>query len=251
MLHRGLLVGDHGRSATGDAAEPAPDWPARFEALAAQAHDPRLRAYYAAGAPPAGTPLAEVPMAALDVETTGLDPRCHETVSLSLLPMDLSRIQASATRHWVVRPRGELAAESVAFHGITHSRIADAPDLEEVIGPLLEAMAGRVIVVHCRQIERAFLDAALRERVGEGLQFPVIDTMDLEARLHRRRAGFWDRWRRRPAPSIRLTDSRRRHGLPDYRPHHAPTDALATAELLLAQVADRFSPQTPLGALWR
>lgn len=249
MLHRGLLDDPASRAAAADAA--APDWPRRFETLAAGARDARLRRYYEAGAPAADAPLSSVPMAALDVETTGLDPGRHEIVSLALVPLTLSQIHGSRTRHWVVRPRGELAAESVAFHGITHTRIAHAPDLGDVLAPLLSEMAGCVMVVHCRQIERAFLDAAVRDRLGEGIEFPVIDTMDLEARLHRRPPGFWARWRRQTPPSIRLADSRRRHGLPDYRPHHAPTDALATAELLLAQVADRFSPRTPLGTLWR
>lgn len=248
MLHKGLLDGSTGPDAMRGAV---PDWPQRFAALAAKARDPRLRAYYAAGAPAADAALSSVSMAALDIETTGLDPGHHEIVSLALVPMGLSQIHAGQTRHWVVRPRGELAAESVAFHGITHTQITGAPDLDDVLAPLLTAMAGCVIVVHCRQIERDFLDTALRDRLGEGIEFPVIDTMDLEARLHRRPAGFWARWRGQAPLSIRLADSRRRHGLPDYRPHHAPTDALATAELLLAQIAARFSPQTPLGELWR
>jgi DNA polymerase-3 subunit epsilon len=35
-----------------------------------------------------------------------------------------------------------------------------------------------------------------------------------------------------------------------YHPHHALTDALATAELFLAQMQDRYSPETPVSALW-
>jgi DNA polymerase-3 subunit epsilon len=38
--------------------------------------------------------------------------------------------------------------------------------------------------------------------------------------------------------------------LPRYRLHHALSDALASAELLQAQVAHRFEPQTPLRDLW-
>ncbi len=38
------------------------------------------------------------------------------------------------------------------------------------------------MVVHYRAIERDFLDQAFRRHLGEGLQFPVIDTMQLEAR---------------------------------------------------------------------
>lgn len=251
MLHRGMLEGP---AARGDKNADAPDWPQRFATLASSARHAGLKRYYASGVPPADAPLSAVPMAALDIETTGLDPRRHEIVSIALVPLQLAQIQASRSRHWIVRPRGELTAESVVFHGITHAQIEAAPDLQAVLPALLEAMAGRVMVVHCRDIERAFLDAALRARLGEGLQFPVIDTMDLEARQHRRPAGIkgiWARWRH-PAPtSIRLADSRSRYGLPLYRAHHAPTDALATAELLLAQIADRFSPQTPLGVLWR
>ncbi len=36
-----------------------------------------------------------------------------------------------------------------------------------------------VVVVRYREIERRFLDAAVRERWGEGIIFPVIDTMDI------------------------------------------------------------------------
>lgn len=248
MLHRDMLSPPADRAAEPDAA---PDWPQHFRALAASARDQDLRAYYAAGAPAADATLSSVPMAALDIEATGLDPRRDEIVSIALVPMTLAQIEGSRTRQWIVKPRGDLAAASVAFHGITHSQVASAPDLADVLPALLTAMAGRVMVVHCRQIERAFLDAALRSRIGEGIEFPTIDTMELEARVHRRPAGFWARWRRRPQPSIRLADSRSRYGLPVYRPHHAPTDALATAELLLAQVAARYSPQTPLRALWR
>lgn len=248
MLHRDLLKSPAGADT---ATIATPDWRQHFQTLAATARDARLQAYYAAGAPGADAPLSSVPMAALDIETTGLEPGRHEIVSIALVPMNLAQIHGSQTQHWIVKPRGELAAESVTFHGITHSQVAQAPDFDAVVQPLLAAMAGRVLVVHCREIERGFLDAALTARLGEGLQFPVIDTMDLEARLHRRPAGFWARWRQPSPPSIRLADSRRRYGLPGYRPHHAPTDALASAELLLAQVADRFSPQTPLSALWR
>jgi DNA polymerase-3 subunit epsilon len=248
MLHRDLLQPPPARAEA--AADATPDWRQRFQALATTARDARLKAYYAAGVPSADAPLSSVPMAALDIETTGLEPGRHEIVSIALVPMDLAQIQSSRTQHWIVKPQGDLTAESVTFHGITHSQVALAPDFDDVLQSLLAAMAGRVLVVHCREIERGFLDAALTARLGEGLQFPVIDTMALEAQLHRQPTGFWGRWRQAPPPSIRLDDSRRRYGLPSYRPHHAPTDALASAELLLAQVADRFSPETPLAALW-
>ena len=249
MLHAGLLRNPKA-AGTADAAV---DWPARFATLLQSARDPRLQAFYAAGAVAGDTPLQDVPLLALDVETTGLDPTTDGIVSVGLVPMSLDRIRASQGRHWLLKPRVPLADEAVTFHGITHQQLRQAPDLDDVLAELLSIMAGQVMVVHCRDIERQFLDQGLRRRIGEGIEFPVIDTMALEARLHRRPPPpWWQRlWRPMPPPvSIRLAASRARYGLPRYRLHHALSDSLASTDLLQAQVAHRFGPQTPLHDLW-
>jgi DNA polymerase-3 subunit epsilon len=248
MFHPALL-----RQPVADAATET-DWRRRFEALSRSARDDRLRAYYAAGMVEGDTPLSEVPLMALDVETTGLDPLKDGIVSIGLVPMSLERIRTSASRHWILKPRVPLGEESVTIHGITDSQVVVAPDLNQVLDEVLRAIEGHVLVVHCRDIERQFLNGALRARIGEGIEFPVIDTMELEARLYRNQPRGWLNWalgRHSPQVSIRLADSRRRYNLPRYRPHHALTDSLASAELLQAQVAHRFSPETPLRDLWK
>lgn len=226
------------------------DWATRFQALAAQARNPLLKNFYAAGVVPAGTPLEQVPLLALDVETTGLDAQKDAIVSIGLMPFTLQRIRCAEARYWVVKPRTELSDESVTFHHITHSDIRHAPTLPHVLNALLGAMAGHVMVVHYRNLERGFLDNAVRRYLGEGLEFPVIDTMQLEALLHRGKRSWRDRLLRRPPASIRLADSRARYHLPPYHAHHALTDALATAELLQAQVAHRFEAGMEIGRLW-
>ena len=143
MLHLGDIKGaGSGARSRRPEAVAALDWPARFAALAEAAQEPRLRAFYAAGAVAGDTPLAEVPMVAIDVETTGLDPARDEIVSIGLLPMTLKCIASSASRYWVVRPRIDLNPESVVIHAITHAQIEAAPDLGAVIDELLAALAG-------------------------------------------------------------------------------------------------------------
>jgi DNA polymerase-3 subunit epsilon len=229
-----------------------PDWPALFAQLAQTARDPRLARFYQAGTVSANTPLEQAPLLALDVETTGLDSRRDSIVSLGLVPFDLRRIRCREANYWVVKPMCELSSQSVTFHHITHSDIHNAPRLDAVLEPLLTAMAGKIMVVHYRPIERDFLDQALRHLLGEGLQFPVIDTMQLEARLHprKRQPGWLRQLLGKPSVSIRLADSRLRYGLPLYQAHHALTDAVARAELLQAQSATHFPPTTPVGDLW-
>ncbi|MDN6297517.1 MAG: 3'-5' exonuclease [Halomonas sp.] len=227
------------------------DWAAYMNDRAASARNPTIRQFFDTPLPAPDTPIAEVPMVALDMETTGLDERRHAIVSLGVVPFTLSRIAPARRRYWVVKPSRPLFATSIAHHHITHSEIAGAPDFDAVIDELLPMIAGRVVVVHFRNIERPFLDAAVRVRRGEGVMFPMIDTMSLEARRYRQ--SLWARFRRwlgRPPVSIRLNASRARYGLPAYQGHHALLDALATAELLQAQIANHYHPATPLSALW-
>ncbi|MFC3284731.1 3'-5' exonuclease [Litchfieldella rifensis] len=231
--------------------ESRPGWPEYMAQRAADARDTRLQRFFAAGALAPNTPIGDAPLIAMDMETTGLDERRHAIVSIGLVPFTLQRIFLAQRRYWVVRPPRPLSRKSVTFHRITHSEIAEAPDLEEILDEVLEMLAGRLAVVHYRHIERPFFNAAVKARLNEGVRFPLIDTMSLEARIHRQSPwARFRRWMRRPPVSIRLHNSRLRYGLPAYQGHHALTDALATAELLQAQIANRYSLDTPVGKLW-
>ncbi|MBT2785133.1 MULTISPECIES: 3'-5' exonuclease [unclassified Halomonas] len=227
------------------------DWKAYMAQQAQRVKNPAIQQFFGTPLPDPETPISEVPMVALDMETTGLDERRHAIVSVGVVPFTLNRIKLAERRYWVVKPPRPLDEASIAFHHITHSEIAQAPDLDDILDELLAQLAGRLVVVHFRNIERPFLDAAVKARRGEGVLFPMIDTMSLEARLHRQ--TLWARFRRwlgRPPVSIRLHASRRRYGLPAYQGHHALVDALATAELLQAQIATHYQPETPLKDIW-
>ncbi|EGN74451.1 DNA polymerase III epsilon subunit-like 3'-5' exonuclease [Idiomarina sp. A28L] len=231
------------------------DWQQRFLELAETAKDPRLKRFYQAGIDAGITNpnarLSDIPLLSIDFETTGFDPSKHGIVSIGSMPLNLQRIFNQQAKQWLAKPRRSLNTESIVIHGITHSQLQEAPDLLDILDELLETIAGHILVVHYRGIERPFLDVALRERIGEGIEFPVIDTMQLEARMHRaKRLSLWQRMRGQKQVSIRLADSRTRYGLPWYHPHDAVTDALATAELLQAQIAHHYSPETTLAEVW-
>lgn len=226
-------------------------WPDQFRALAELARDPRLKSFYQTGCIAADTPMAEAPLVAMDFETTGLDADEHAIVSIGLVPFTLNGIPLGQARHWIVRPRLPLHKTSITIHGITHSDIENAPDIEEILEELLGSLAGRIPVVHYRDIERRFLDVALRHRIGQGIRFPVLDTMAIEAHLNPdRRPSRWQRLMGKKPVSIRLADSRLRYQLPHYAGHNALIDALATAELLQAQIRHHFGADTTIGDLW-
>jgi len=227
------------------------NWPENYRQLAGQARDPRIRGFYEAGCPAPDTPIRDVPLVALDFETTGLEADEHSIVSIGLVPFTLDGIQLGKAWHQVVRPQLPLHQTSITIHGITHSDIDKAPDLAEVLDTLFEHLNGRIPVVHYRNIERPFLNVALQWRLKESLRFPVLDTMAIEAYLHPdQNPNRWQRLLGKRPVSIRLADSRLRYGLPHYAGHNALIDAIATAELLQAQIVHHFSPETAVGDLW-
>ncbi|XKH02368.1 3'-5' exonuclease [Marinobacter nauticus] len=230
---------------------PPGTWPERYQTLASEAKSSLVRSFYEAGCPDPETPIRNVPLLALDFETTGLNVEEHSIVSVGLVPFTLDGIQLGKAWHQVVKPQLPLHQTSVTIHGITHSEIEEAPDLSEVLDTLFGYLNGRIPVVHYRNIERPFLDKALQWRLQEELRFPVIDTMAIEAHLHPDRSpGFFKRLLGAEPLSIRLADSRLRYSLPHYAGHNALIDAIATAELLQAQILHHFSADTPVGDLW-
>lgn len=235
----------------GIASSRSHDWETHLAISRQSAKDLRLQAFFGAFEITPDMSVADTPLIALDIETTGLDPRRHSIVSIGLVPFDLDRIGFSQRRHWLMKPNSPLEDRSVTLHHITHADLENAPDLDDVLEDILQTMAGRLPVVHYHTIERRFLESAIRFRLGESLVFPVIDTMALEARVHRQSlmAGF-RRWLGRQPRSLRLQDCRNRYGLPGYPPHHAVIDALATAELFQAQISVRLGRETRVGALW-
>lgn len=224
------------------------DWSEYLQERAIGSTDKRLQRFYQADWPTPNKAISQVPMVALDLETTGLDAQHDVIVSIGLVPFTMSRIQSPKARYWVVRPDKPLTSRSIIFHRITHSAVANAPALNALFEELMQALAGRLVVVHFKQIERHFLNAAAKQIFGENLLFPVIDTMAIE-RCHFQREPWWRQWLGQ-RPSLRLNDCRARYHLPQYEAHHALVDAQATAELLQAQLSYLYSPDTPVSALW-
>lgn len=190
-----------------------------------------------AGLPGPGEDVRSVRFLSLDFETTGLDPGKDRIVSAGWVQIAQGAIHLGTARERLVRPGVDLSPTSVQVHGIGDDRAARGVEEEEMLTDLLGDLAGHVLVAHHARLEAGFLAAALRRRFGASLPFLVVDTLRLERRLRRRDAV------RLPVPvpedaeALGLSSVRRRYHLPRHRAHRALPDALATAELLLAQWA--------------
>ena len=184
--------------------------------------------------PSRGTRVAGLEMVALDFETTGLNADRDHIIAAGWVLIRGDRIVLASAREVRVRsasPGG--VGQSAVIHGILDSDLDDAGSTEAMLEHLLPELAGRAIVAHAAAIERNFLAALLRRLGGVPLPNPFIDTMALERHLVEGGGGKV----RELHGDLTLESCRERRGLPDHQRHSAGADAVAAAELLLAQVA--------------
>jgi DNA polymerase-3 subunit epsilon len=159
---------------------------------------------------------------AIDVETTGLDPRQDEVISFAGIPIESARIITPEAVQGLVRPRAASTGASVEIHGLRDHDLAAAPSAPEALAPLAAAMRGRVPVVHAQWVERTFL-----RKAGCPLPRRIVDTAVLWRLLSIERGE-------RDPGTCSLSAIAGALGLPAHRPHTAEGDTLTAAQVFLA-----------------
>lgn len=178
-----------------------------------------------------GTDHRQAHYLAIDLELTGLDPRSDEILSVGMVPIDGRDIVLGGAAHLLISPTGEVG-QSASIHRLTDDHLAGGMDLAVAMPLVLQALTGRTLVAHHAPIEVDFLSAACRRLYGRPLVTSTIDTMILQRRILRLRGTD----QVQPG-QLRLQSARDHFDLPRYRAHEALTDAIAAAELFLAQAA--------------
>lgn len=182
-------------------------------------------------APNTDSPFDQAEFLAVDLETSGLDPETDEILSVGYVPIIGAAIRLDLAGYFLVRPQRQVPEKTAVIHGLLDGHLENAPPLDDVLPQVVLALTGRVPVAHHAQIESTFLDAACLRLYGATLKLRFVDTLALERRSIKRRGQETSQG------SLRLSAVRERYGLPRYRAHNALTDALAAAELFLAQAS--------------
>ncbi len=186
------------------------------------------------------TPLVNKQLDALDVEyfvldfeTTGLDHQRDHIISLGFTHIKNGRIQLNESQHLLIKTEKKLTSDNVSIHQITDDEVSRGISIKAMMNLLLQHMAGQVVVAHHQQIEYLFIQQLSQQLYGHPLPMLMVDTLLLEQKR-------LQRLQRLIKPNqLRLFNLRDQYHLPRYHAHNALEDAIATAELLLAQIKHR------------
>ena len=112
---------------------------------------------------------------ALDCETTGLNTRTDEIIAIGAVRIVGQRILTSERLELLVRPEGDVPAESIRVHRLREMDVADGLPVEEAMRQLIHFIGSRPLVGYYLEFDVAMLNRALWPMLGMGLPQPAIE----------------------------------------------------------------------------
>lgn len=105
-------------------------------------------------------PASEATFTAIDLETTGLDPKKDRIVEIGLVKFRADGTILDEFATLINSPGSD--PEARAIHQIDDDDLADAPSIEQAIPEILAFIDGTILVAHNCEFEEGFLAAAAR-----------------------------------------------------------------------------------------
>ncbi|HEY6556857.1 MAG TPA: 3'-5' exonuclease [Polyangiaceae bacterium] len=182
--------------------------------------------------------LADLPLVAIDTETTGRDPANDRVVEVGCVVWQ--RGDVVTRQHWLVNPGRSIPQEAFDVHGIGDDDVRDKPAFSEIAGELVELLSGSIPLAYNAEFDREFLKAEL-QRAGilhaapppalrKGVEW--IDPL------------VWVRELQKEEKSKALGEVCARLGIVLERAHRAASDAEAAVRVLHALCGDVRVPRT-------
>lgn len=190
--------------------------------------------FYSQPFPDKKTAMTDLLLVALDMELTGLDCQKDNVISIGLVEIKHLGIQLGTSWHQLIQTHQNIPEATAIIHKLTDDQVATGIELKKAIPMLLQRLQGKVLVAHHAGIELAFINKICRHYYHVDFFMPTIDTMQLAERRLKRQHELL------ATDALRLYNLRQHYQLPAYHAHNALSDALSTAELLLALMYDLY-----------
>jgi DNA polymerase III subunit epsilon len=181
---------------------------------------------------------AELPIALLDVETTGKDASVDRIVEVGVAIARGGEIVER--RNWLVNPGRPIPQEASDVHRITDDDVKDAPPFEAVAREIVATLTGCVPAAYNAAFDRAFLGNELARTGLSAEELPPALGKDIEWVD----PLVWARELHHGEKSRALAEVAARLGVALENAHRAIDDAEAALRVLLALGRDVRIPKT-------
>jgi DNA polymerase-3 subunit epsilon len=182
----------------------------------------------------------DLPVALIDVETTGRDASVDRVVEIGIAVGRGGQIVARY--NWLIQPGVKIPDEAKAVHGISDEDVADSPRFETIAHEVASALVGCIPAAYNAPFDRAFLGnefARAGHEASEGALAPPALRRDVEWVD----PLIWAREIQREERSKALGDVAARLGVPLEKAHRASDDAEAALRVLYALATDARIPR--------
>jgi DNA polymerase III subunit epsilon len=180
---------------------------------------------------------ADLPIALIDVETTGMDSSNDRVVEIGIVIARGGEIVDR--KNWLVNPGRPIPKEATDVHKITDDDVKDAPAFAAVASEIAAALAGCVPAAYNASFDRAFLGSeTARAGVTDALPPALRRNVDWVDPL------VWARELQQGERSRALGEVAARLGITLENAHRASDDAEAALRVMLALGRDVRVPRT-------
>lgn len=163
---------------------------------------------------------------ALDCETTGLDPRRAELVSVAAVPIRADRVCAGAALEMHLAAPRSLDGESIRIHRLRGIDLSQGLTVDDALEKLLAFIGNRPLVGWYLNFDLAVINRYLRRSLGFDLPNPVVELSSLYCRRERQcHPGL--------PPDLRFEAVAGKLGVPVIGRHTAGGDATTAALMYL------------------
>lgn len=174
-----------------------------------------------------GEPYDGDELVSLDFETTGLDIRQDQILSVGAIRVKGDAILTSQRLDFLIKPARPVSAKTILIHHIRPVDLENAVPEAEAIRQVIEFIGPRPVIGYYLQFDLGMLDKYARPLMGVGMPNRRIEVSRL----------YYD-WRAPLAPpsaniDLRFETIRQRLDLPRRAVHDAFNDALLTAMMYL------------------
>lgn len=115
----------------------------------------------------------------LDCETTGLNTRTDEIISIGAVRIRGNRVLSSERLELLVRPEKGVSAQSIRVHRLREQDVEGGLPAAEAMRQLLHFIGARPLVGYYLEFDVAMLNRAIKPLLGIGLPQPKIEVSAL------------------------------------------------------------------------